>query len=152
MTIVPGPRSNCAINLSVELFGDRWTLLILRDILFFDRRHFGELLASAEHISSNILADRLKTLVAEGMLTRRNDPTHKQKAIYSLTEKSISLFPILVQISLWGHENLPNSIAQGPEIWAVMEGGPKAWARFMARLRKLHLGAEPSLDKSGHAA
>ena len=145
------PRSNCAINLSVELFGDRWTLLILRDMLFFGRRHFGQLIDSAEHIASNVLANRLKMLVAEGMLTRRDDPTHKQKAIYSLTEKSISLFPILVQISLWGHENLPESIQQGDEIWAVMAGGPKAWARFMDCLRETHLGAAPSQEASAPA-
>jgi DNA-binding HxlR family transcriptional regulator len=143
------PRSHCATNLSVELLGDRWTLLILRDMLFFDRRHFGQLLDSPEHIASNVLAKRLKMLVAEGMLTRGDDPTHKQKAIYSLTEKSISLFPILVQLSLWGRDNLPNSIEQGPEIWAVMEGGPKTWAPFMARLRESHLGAAPSQGESG---
>jgi DNA-binding HxlR family transcriptional regulator len=134
------PKSTCAINLSLELFGDRWTLLILRDMMFQNRRHFGELLASEERIASNVLSDRLKMLVAEGFLTRREDPTHKLKAIYSLTEKAIALLPVIAQIGLWGRAYHPDSPRVGPHIWDMMEGGPKAWARFMADLRAIHLG------------
>jgi DNA-binding HxlR family transcriptional regulator len=134
------PRSYCAINLSVEIIGDRWTLLILRDMMFEDRRTFGELLVSEERIASNILADRLKRLVAEGLLTRRDDPTHKQKAIYSLTEKGIAIFPVLAQIGLWGHCNVPQSdLNQRGR--AMLQGGPRAWSRFMDQLRVTHLGA-----------
>ncbi len=133
------PRSYCAINLSIEIVGDRWTLLILRDLMFDNRRHFGELLVSQEHIASNVLADRLKRLVAEGLLTRRDDPTHKQKAIYSLTEKGISLFPVLAQLGLWGSLNVPNS-ELNERGQAIVGGGPRAWSRFMAGLRKVHLG------------
>jgi DNA-binding HxlR family transcriptional regulator len=133
------PRSFCAINLSVEIIGDRWTLLILRDMMFEDRRSFGELLISEERIASNILADRLKRLVAEGLLTRREDPGHKQKAIYSLTEKGIAMFPVLAQIGLWGHYNVPQSdLNQRGR--AMLEGGPRAWSRFMDHLRAVHLG------------
>src|SRR3954449_2677673 len=92
------PRSYCPINLSLELFGDSWTLLVLRDIMFGGKRHFRELLQSDERISSNILADRLNRLVENGLLTKSDDPTHKQKAIYSLTEKAITLLPVVVQI------------------------------------------------------
>jgi DNA-binding HxlR family transcriptional regulator len=134
------PKSNCAINLSLEIFGDRWTLLILRDMMFQNRRHFGELLVSDERIASNVLSDRLKMLVAEGLVTRRDDPTHKLKAIYSLTEKGISLLPVIAQIAIWGRNHHPDSPRQGPHIWDMMEGGPKAWARFMADLRQTHLG------------
>ncbi|MGH6681116.1 MAG: winged helix-turn-helix transcriptional regulator, partial [Bradyrhizobium sp.] len=82
-----GHRSGCPINLSLEVFGDRWSLIILRDMMFGGRRHFRELLIQSEEgISSNILADRLKMLLDEGMITKTDDPTHKQKAIYSLTE------------------------------------------------------------------
>jgi DNA-binding HxlR family transcriptional regulator len=133
------PRSYCAINLSLEIIGDRWTLLILRDMMFEDRRHFGELLVSEERIASNILADRLKRLVAEGLVTRRDDPAHRQKAIYSLTEKGIAIFPVLAQIGLWGHHNVPLSdLNQRGR--ALVKGGPRAWARFMTHLRKVHLG------------
>ena len=89
-------RSLCAINLSLEVFGDKWTLLILRDMVFGGKRHFRELLRSEEGISSNVLADRLSRLVAEGIITRADDPSHKQKAIYSLTEKGIVLLPVFV--------------------------------------------------------
>jgi DNA-binding HxlR family transcriptional regulator len=135
------PRSHCAINLSIEIIGDRWTLLILRDMMFDSRRHFGELLVSEERIASNVLADRLKMLVSEGLVTRRDDPTHKLKAIYSLTEKGISMFPVLAQIGLWGHSNVPNS-QLNDRGFAIVAGGPKAWARFMTELRATHLGAD----------
>src|SRR5439155_652697 len=75
------PRSYCPINLSLEIFGDAWTLLVLRDMMFSGKRHFRELLQSDERISSNILADRLARLVEHGLLTKSDDPTHKQNAI-----------------------------------------------------------------------
>src|ERR687892_413751 len=93
-------RSLCPINLALEVFGDRWTLLIVRDLMFAGKRHFRELLRSEERISSNILADRLSMLLAEGIVTRTEDPDHKQKAIYSLTNKGIALLPILAQIGI----------------------------------------------------
>jgi DNA-binding HxlR family transcriptional regulator len=75
-------RSGCPINLSLEVLGDKWSLLIIRDMMFGNRRHFRELLnKSEEGISSNILSDRLKTLLDEGIITRADDPTHKQKGI-----------------------------------------------------------------------
>lgn len=87
-------RSGCPINLTLETFGDRWGLIILRDIMFGRRRTFRSLLGeSIEGIASNILADRLKRLTANGLLSRSGDPGHKQKAIYSLTEKAIELVP-----------------------------------------------------------
>ena len=103
------PRSYCPINLSLEIFGDTWTLLVLRDMMFAGKRHFRELLQSDEHIASNILADRLARLVEHGLLTKHEDPTHKQKAIYSLTEKAIALLPIVVQIGAWGSRWVPDA-------------------------------------------
>ena len=103
------PRSYCPINLSLEIFGDAWTLLVLRDMMFSGKRHFRELLKSDERISSNILADRLTRLVEHGLLTKSDDPTHKQKAIYSLTEKAIVLLPIVVQIGAWGSRWVPDA-------------------------------------------
>src|SRR5699024_6944896 len=96
-------RSGCPINLAIELFGDRWTLLILRDIVFAGRQHFRELLrGSEEGITSSVLADRLDRLVAAGILTRADDPTHKQKAVYNLTDSGIDLVPVLATIGNWG--------------------------------------------------
>lgn len=135
-----GHRSGCPINLSLEVFGDKWTLLILRDMMFGGKRHFRELLRSEEGISSNILADRLRKLVEEGMITRADDPTHKQKAIYSLTEKAIALVPVFVQLGVWGSRYLPASEELSVSARVLEEGGPKMWEQFMSELREEHLG------------
>ena len=135
------PRSQCPINLSLELFGDRWTLLILRDMMFGGRRHFRELLLrSQEGISSNILADRLRRLVEYGMLTRSDDPTHQQKGIYSLTERAIQLVPIFAHLGAWGRRHLPVSEELGIRAELLEQGGPPMWEAFMAELRAVHLG------------
>ncbi|HWB77244.1 MAG TPA: helix-turn-helix domain-containing protein [Nannocystaceae bacterium] len=137
------PRSYCPINLSLEIFGDAWTLLVLRDLMFGGKRHFRELLASDEGISTNILADRLDRLLAAGLLTKADDPSHAQKAIYSLTERAIELLPIIVQIGAWGSRWVPDAKKQDAEarkiVRAIQEGGPKAWAKLMAQLRATHL-------------
>ena len=138
------PRSYCPINLSLEIFGDAWTLLVLRDMMFAKKRHFRELLQSDERISSNILADRLARLVDHGLLTKADDPTHKQKAIYSLTEQAITLLPVVVQIGAWGSRWVPDSkkldAAARKQVREIQEGGPRAWARLMEQLRAEHLG------------
>ena len=94
-------RSGCPINLTLEVLGDKWSLLIIRDMMFGNRRHFRELLLKSEEgIASNILADRLRTLLEQGIISRADDPTHKQRAVYSLTEKGIALLPVLAQMAV----------------------------------------------------
>jgi DNA-binding HxlR family transcriptional regulator len=142
-------RSGCPINLSLEVFGDKWSLLILRDMIFGGRRHFRELLTGSEEgIASNILANRLKRLVDLGMLTKRADPTHKQKAIYSLTEASIELVPVMAALGSWGRRWLPVSDELSIRAQVIEDGGPVLWDRFMVELREEHLGlpAGPSPD------
>lgn len=135
------PRSGCPINLTLEILGDRWSLLVLRDMMFGNRRHFRELLnRSEEGIASNILADRLKKLQAQDMITRADDPTHKQKAIYSLTEKAIQLVPIMAMVGGWGRKHLPVSEELSIRAQLLEEGGPPMWDAFMDELRRLHLG------------
>jgi DNA-binding HxlR family transcriptional regulator len=142
-------RSGCPINLTLEVFGDKWSLLIIRDMMFGNRRHFRELLSrSEEGIASNILADRLKRLVEQGMLTRADDPTHKQKAIYSLTEKTIQLVPVFAQIGAWGRRHLPVSEELSIRAELLEDGGPTMWADFMDELRHIHLGLSPAPNKS----
>lgn len=134
-------RSGCPINLTLEVVGDKWSLLIIRDIIFGNRRHFRELLTKSEEgISSNILADRLKTLLEQRILTRTDDPSHAQKAIYSLTEQGIELLPILAQMSGWGLKYLPVSEELGIRAHLLKEGGPALWEDFMQELREIHLG------------
>jgi DNA-binding HxlR family transcriptional regulator len=135
-------RSGCPINLTLEILGDKWSLLVIRDMIFGNRRHFRELLLKSEEgIASNILADRLKTLVEQEILTRAGDPTHRQKAVYSLTEKGIELLPVLAQMSVWGRKHLPVSEELAIRAKLLEEGGPRLWAEFMDELRATHLGA-----------
>jgi DNA-binding HxlR family transcriptional regulator len=137
------PRSHCPINLSLQIFGDSWTLLVLRDLMFAGKRHFRELLQSDEHIASNVLAERLARLVDNGMLTKSDDPTHKQKAIYSLTEKAIALLPIIVQIGAWGSCWITDANKLEPRarkvVREIQEEGPRGWAKRMNVLRAEHL-------------
>jgi DNA-binding HxlR family transcriptional regulator len=133
-------RSRCPVNLSLEIFGDRWTLLVLRDVIFGGARHFRELLAGPERISSNILADRLAVLVEHGLLTRADDPSHKQKVTYSLTERAIELVPVLVQLSAWGVRHLPVAQEYSARAEVLVDGGAPLWETFMDELRENHLG------------
>jgi DNA-binding HxlR family transcriptional regulator len=151
-------RSGCPINLTLEMVGDKWSLLIIRDMIFGNRRHFRELLTKSEEgISSNVLADRLKTLLEQGIVTRADDPTHKQKAIYSLTEKGIELLPVLTQMAGWGRKYLPVSEELSIRAQLLEEGGPKMWDEFTSELRETHLGvakkaSKGSKSKSGGAS
>ena len=132
------------MNRMVEVFGDQWSLLVIRDIMFMDRRHFRELLtASQERVASNILADRLQALVKQGVIVRSHDPSHKQKAIYSLTEKAIALVPVFAHLGAWGRRYLPASEELSVRARVLEEGGPEMWERFMAELREEHLGLPP---------
>ncbi|MBV9653656.1 MAG: helix-turn-helix transcriptional regulator [Acetobacteraceae bacterium] len=134
-------RSGCPINLALEVLGDRWSLIVIRDIMFGNRRHFRELLTrSEEGIASNILAGRLKRLVNAELLSRRDDPAHRQKGIYSLTEQAIQLLPVLVQLGAWGRRHLPAAPEQALRQRLVEEGGPPLWTAFADELRHIHLG------------
>ena len=96
------PRSACPINYAVEVFGDGWTLLVLRDLILHGKRRYSEFLASAEKIASNILAERLKRLEAHGIIERTPDPEDGRRVLYSVTEKGLSLTPVLLEIAAWG--------------------------------------------------
>ena len=135
-------RSGCPINLTLEMLGDRWSLIVIRDLMFGNRRHYRELLTQSEEgIASNILADRLKRLTEAGMISRRDDPSHKQKAIYSLTEPAIQLVPLLAQMGAWGRRHTPTSEELAIRAQVLEEGGPPMWEAFMDELRHLHLDA-----------
>jgi DNA-binding HxlR family transcriptional regulator len=145
-------RSGCPINLSLEVFGDRWSLIILRDMMFGGRRHFRELLTQSEEgISSNILSDRLKMLLDQGMITKTDDPTHKQKAIYSLTEKAIALVPVFAQLGAWGRRYTPATEELSIRAQLLEEGGPAMWDQFMSELAHAHLG-RPNRQKGPSVA
>ena len=94
-------RSSCPINAALETFGDRWSLLIIRDLMFRGRRTYREFLESEEGIATNVLASRLKSLKTNGIITARPDPEDGRKQIYALTKKGIDLAPILVGLVVW---------------------------------------------------
>ena len=113
--------------------------------MFGNRRRFRELLTGSEEgIASNVLADRLKRLVAAGLLSKSDDPGHKQSAIYSLTEPAIQLVPVLVSMGSWGRRHTPSSKALSIRAQLLEEGGPALWEAMKSELRALHLGAAPS--------
>ena len=97
----PKWRSGCPLNASVEMLGDRWSLLILRDMMVRDSRTYKEFLESDEGIATNILADRLRKLEGHGIITTERDPSDGRKLIYSLTAKGIDLAPVLTEMVLW---------------------------------------------------
>jgi DNA-binding HxlR family transcriptional regulator len=132
------------MNLLVEVVGDKWTLLILRDMIFYDRRHFNELLRSSEEgIASNILRDRLAMLEKEGMVTKAkaDDETHKQKVTYSLTEKSIDLLPLLVSAITWSVKYEKIDKKKYTRAVALSASGARGIASLRKKLIKEHLNA-----------
>src|ERR1700723_4561409 len=134
--------SGCPINLTLEMLGDRWSLIVIRDIMFGNRRHYGDLLRlSEEGIASNILANRLARLVRSGLLSRTGDPTHKQKAIYGLTEGSIQLVPLLAHMGAWGCRFTPASRQLSIRAQILEQRGERMWRALMAELRSIHVGA-----------
>src|SRR3954447_19045829 len=133
------PRSGCPINAAVEVLGDPWAMLVLRDVMFGTRRYFRELLmGSEEGIASNILSSRLKQLTAAGLLTREN-AQRGQRAMYSLTEAGIQVLPIMVALGNWGlaHRNGSQRLRVRAEL--LRDGGPDLVAGMMDELRELHL-------------
>ena len=94
-------KSDCPINFVLEIFGDKWTFLIVRDLMFKGKHFYGEFLMSEEGIATNILSDRLSLLESNGIISKSSDPSHKQKIIYRLTRKGIDLVPLLVEVIMW---------------------------------------------------
>ena len=122
-------RSGCPLNASVEMLGDRWSLLILRDMMLRGFRTFKEFLTSYEGIATNILADRLRKLEAYGIITAHPDASDGRKLLYALTPKGIDLAPVLTEMVLWAaaHEKTENQ--------ALVRIMQKDKEKFMAEIR-----------------
>jgi len=103
-------RSGCPLNASVEMLGDRWCLLIIRDMMLRGARSYKEFLQGYEGIATNILADRLRKLVGYGIISKKVDPSDGRKITYSLTKKGIDLAPMMTEMVLWAatHEDTEN--------------------------------------------
>jgi DNA-binding HxlR family transcriptional regulator len=132
-------RSNCPMNLGIEVFGDKWSLLIIRDMMFENKRHFGELRLSEEKIASNILTDRLAMLEKEGIITKSPDPEHKQGFIYSLTMKGIDLLPILKEIGAWSIKHKNADIKKYKSVERLAKGGQEALKEIKKELIQEHV-------------
>ncbi len=104
-------RSNCSIACSLDVLGDKWTLLIIRDALFLNKKSFNEFRYSPEKIASNILANRLEKLVENGIMKKSPNEANKLKYDYVLTEKGQQLKPIILALAEWGYENIEGTNA-----------------------------------------
>jgi DNA-binding HxlR family transcriptional regulator len=120
---LPPRRSDCPIAYALDFLGDKWTLVVLRDLIMVRKRYFRELLAGSEGIATNILASRLKLFEAAGLVTRRTDPIQPRRVIYEPTEKALDLLPILIELMRWSIKYDPKSAA------------PRQFARRLARDR-----------------
>lgn len=95
-------KSDCAINFSLEILGDTWSLLIIRDMIFFDKKTYGEFLASSERIGTSVLARKLAHLIRHGIIYKQNSATDRRREEYYLTGKGLALVPTLNELAVWG--------------------------------------------------
>lgn len=128
----PQRRSDCPISFSLDLLGDSWSLLIIRDIIFAGKKTFGEFLASEEGIARNILTNRLSRLETMGLITKSPHPTDKRKDLYALTEAGLDLLPVLWELSAWGAKHEPETA----ETFAGLADIPMDKDRLIQLIRK----------------
>lgn len=127
-------RSDCPLNYGIEIFCDKWSLLIIRDLMFFGKRHFNEFLSSEEHIATNLLADRLSMLEKEKIIRKSKDSQHKQKIVYSLTEKGIDLLPVILTIGLWSEKYATIELNPGRDI--ILGDAKKGLTRGIDKMKR----------------
>jgi DNA-binding HxlR family transcriptional regulator len=106
-------RSHCPINFTLEHFGDKWSLLIIRDLMFKGKRHYNEFLEAGEKVSTSVLGDRLRKLEEMGIISKGEDAVKKSRIRYSLTQKGIDLLPILLELIIWG--GLNDDLTESPK-------------------------------------
>jgi DNA-binding HxlR family transcriptional regulator len=133
----PAPRrSACTIAYALDHLGDKWTLLVLRDLLFQNKRRFGDFLGSEEGIASNILAARLKRLEGAALVTRRPDPQNRRSVIYEPTQKAIDLIPALLELSRWSGRYDPQTKMPAKLARRIAEDRDALVAEIEGSLRK----------------
>ena len=107
-------KSHCPVNSALEVVGDPWSLLVVRDIVFYGKHTFGEFLASEERITTSVLADRLARLVSSGILSKQRNPADRRREFYSLTDAGLALIPVLVELANWGVRLRPRGRRKPP--------------------------------------
>lgn len=129
------------MSYSLDYFGDKWTPLILRDMMFYDKTSYSEFLASSEKIATNILTDRLNILHKEGFLIKSISPLNKSKFIYGLTDKGIELVPLMVELLIWGAKFNPDG---GPQL--VLDKIKKNKSKFIKEIQEKLLNKRKLFD------
>ena len=127
-------RSDCPISSSLDIFGDRWSLLIVRDLMLHKTRTYGDFTKSEEKIATNILANRLQVLEENGIIVRLPYPDNKVKGLYKLSQKGIDLIPALIEIAVWGGKHLSNTDESSPFLIEVKKNKAKSLKKIMAEL------------------
>jgi DNA-binding HxlR family transcriptional regulator len=137
-------RSDCPIAGALDILGDRWSLLILRDTVFRGFREYGQFLTAGEGIATNILAERLERLTCAGLLVRQEHPTDGKKFLYRLSEKGVDLVPALIELAVWGAKYVPDNAAP-PEVIHQMRTAREKMVRQLREtlLRELRDSAKP---------
>lgn len=115
-------RSDCPVSCSLDIWGDKWSLLIVRDLMFSKQRTYGDFLKSEEKIATNILASRLQTLEENGIITKSDHPDSKAKVLYKLTQKGIDLMPLMIEINLWAEKYFTISTERKAMLKEVKKG------------------------------
>lgn len=128
-------RSTCPVSTSLDLLGDKWTLLILRDIVFAGKSTYGQFLQSAEKVATNVLADRLAVLEAQGLVTKAVAADKKSKFTYRLTEKGVDTVPVIVELLLWGARHGSTVVAPGL-LEELQAGKDEAVAKYQRLARE----------------
>jgi DNA-binding HxlR family transcriptional regulator len=132
----PGIRSHCPVSYALDLFGDPWTLLVIRDIALFGKRTYQEFLGSAEGVATNVLADRLERLEAARIVTKRPDPDDRRRTLYLLTERGIDLVPVLFAMIEWSARHDGHTLATPEKLAQIRAGRPALEARLRAELKR----------------
>ena len=128
-------KSDCPINFALEVFGDRWTFLIVRDLMFKGKHYYGEFLQMEEKIATNILADRLSLLEEAGIVSRTIDEAHNSKKIYKLTEKGIDLLPVLTEVILWSAKHDKQTAADVKFVRKAKKDREGLFAEIVSKLK-----------------
>jgi DNA-binding HxlR family transcriptional regulator len=134
-------RSDCPISSSLDIFGDKWSLLIVRDLMLHKTRTYGDFSKAEEKIATNILANRLQVLEENGIIVKLPFPDNKVKVLYQLSRKGVDLIPALIEIALWGGKYVTNTQEASPFLKEVKKNKAKFLTTVMEKLYE-DVGAE----------
>lgn len=131
-------RSECAISMALDIVGDKWSLIILRDLMFTDKRSYGELQSCEEKIATNILASRLQGLEAAGIIRKTPDPANGRRILYFLTQKGIDLLPVIVELRSWAEKHYPGLEGCASGVKVNEKNRKEVLGEIMKKLKKEH--------------